>query len=446
MTFPSFGLRLALTAYQLLWWVGTPIAARYIYKRAKNDPDYGLHLPERYGRYDLSDPGGAVWIHAVSLGEFRSALPLIRLLLARKERVLITHFTPAGRRESERVLAAEIAAGTVRIVWVPFDSTVCLRRFFTAFRPKLGLVMEIEIWPGMIMAARRAGVPLYMCNAQYPSDSYKRDSGGLRAELMQGFAGAFVKSELQQKRFASVGVKNMMVTGELRFDQPIPPAQLVDAVAARLWLGAQSRHVVTIASAIEGEDTIYIAAIRQLQAAAAAARQPAPLFIYVPRRPERFDEVASVLTDAGLKIWRRSQIWPAVLNQADWGAPVTAPEVLLGDSLGEMYFYLAMADQVVVGGGFNPKGAHNIIEPLALKKPVVTGPYTQTIEYPMAEAAAAGVASSVPDAPALAAALIAGLKNGPDVDAISRFFVAHAGAAERTVTAIASELDRIRPS
>ena len=432
MSFPSPKLRLALMVYQALWRIGTPLAARYIAKRAAKDADYGLHLPERYGRYDGADPGGAVWVHAVSLGEFRSALPLIRLLLARGERVVITHFTPAARRESERVLAGEIAAGLVQVVWVPFDSGPCLRRFLAAFRPKFGLVMEIEIWPGMIMAARRAAVPLFMCNAQYPSKSFARDKGGLRAELMRGFAGAFVKSELQRDRFAAVGVPNIRVTGETRFDQPIPPAQVAAGRAAREWLAAE-RPVIALASVVAGEDETYLAAISASLAAHRAQGLPVPLFIYVPRAPERFDETARLIAARGLKAARRGALF-----SDDMQGQGTAPDIdiLIGDSLGEMYFYLSMADRALVGGGFTPKGAHNIIEPLALKKPVIVGPDIHTIEYPAVEAIAAGVCLHLLTAEDLTRAFGPDGWQGPRRGAIDGFLAAHSGAALRTMKAL----------
>ena len=147
----------------------------YLWRRGRKDALYSQHLAERFGRYSQRLPG-AIWVHAVSLGEMRSAVPLVRALLDRGDPVVTTHFTPAGRREAERVFAADIAAGRMAVVWVPFETSWAYRGFFRAFRPKAGLVMEIEIWPRMIFAAKRAGVPLFMCNAQYPTKSMARDA------------------------------------------------------------------------------------------------------------------------------------------------------------------------------------------------------------------------------------------------------------------------------
>jgi 3-deoxy-D-manno-octulosonic-acid transferase len=157
-------------------------------------------------------------------------------------------------------------------VWVPFETSWAYAGFFRAFRPRAGLVMEIEIWPRMIFAPGSVRVfPLFMCNAQYPTKSMARDAKlTLRHKLMQAYAGAFVKSDLQAQRFASVGVTNIAVTGELRFDQPIPPAQVAAAEALRPLL-AGDRPVITFASAVEGEDDLYLDAITTALTASVAA-------------------------------------------------------------------------------------------------------------------------------------------------------------------------------
>ena len=424
------GLRVFMVLYTMLWIVGLPFVLLYLAWRGRRDRDYLRHLPERFGSY-RQRMTGAVWIHAVSLGEMRSALPLVRAFVGRGERVVITLFTPAGRREAERVLATEISLGQVAVVWVPFEYAWAFTRFFRAFRPRVGLVMEVEHWPRMILAAEAAGVPLYPCNAQYPLRSYDADRTRRpwRFALIGRYAGALVKSELQARRFRATGLRAVEVTGETRFDQPVPGHLVTAGRAARDWL-SMGRRVVTLTSAVAGEDDTYMNAIRLLQARLRASGE-AVLMVYVPRRPERFAEVGAQLRAAGFQVGARSDLFDASL------APVgQAPriDVLLGDSLGEMYFYLAMADRVVVGGGFTDKGAHNVIEALAIGKPVLTGPVTWPIEYPFAEAEAAGLARSVPDASALAEALAVAPAISPE--GIARFLAAHSGAAARTVAAL----------
>lgn len=426
MPYPTTKIRLFLVGYTLLWVLGLPFILIYLWHRARRDSDYFAHLGERFGRYPTGLQN-AVWVHAVSLGEVRSGAPLINAMLAQGDPIVITCFTPAGRREAMAQFSREIGSGKVAVVWVPLEFNWCFRRFFRAFTPRYGLVMEVEIWPRMIAACHRAGVPLLLCNAQYTTKSFARDAAStpVMAQMLRGFAGGLVKSDLQAERFRTVGLTNLAVTGELRFDQAIPPAQLDAGRTARKWLNANK--TVTIASAVEGEDDLFIATIRAHQDT---------LFVYVPRAPERFDDVAQMLTDAGLRVGRRSELFNTKLS-----AQGAAPDinVLLGDSLGEMYFYLAMANRVVVGGGFLPQGSHNISEPLALGKPTIVGPEIWPIEYPATEAIAAGAVIQVAQADQLAQALRDPV---PDSTTITAFFADHTGAVAKTLVAIPRLLTR----
>lgn len=429
--------RLALAAYRALWWPAVPLVARYLRRRARKDPAYGAHMEERYGR---GAPFAAtVWVHAVSLGEMRSGVPLVRALLERGERVVTTHLTPAGRRAAEAAFAPEIAAGQLAVRYMPFELGPAWRRFF-AIRPKLGLALEIEIWPVMIAEAARASVPLYLANSQIPERSFARARGWAWAvgHPVRMVAGVLAKSDRMARRFVALGAPNVRVTGELRFDQPIPPGLL--EAAARFAPALAGRRVVTLASVVEGEDEGMLAAIRAVQAGFPPGE--APLFIYVPRAPERFAAVGDMLAAAGQGVVRRSQ---AFGDGLDLRAPVDGADILLGDSLGEMFFYLALADLVVVGGGFVVKGAHNVIEPLALQKPVLVGPHVWTIEYPGREAEAAGVMRICPDVPTLAREVTGLLTRHGELEAMAgrteAFFAAHAGATARSLAALAPILD-----
>jgi 3-deoxy-D-manno-octulosonic-acid transferase len=234
-----------------------------------------------------------------------------------------------------------------------------------------------------------------------------------------------VKSNIQKNRFAAAGMANIHVTGELRFDQPIPEKQRMSGELVKQTI---PRKVVTIASVVVGEDAQYIALIHSLLG------PDAPLIVYVPRAPERFDECYDLLTSAGLNVTRRSIAFDADLAIDSF----PKCDVLLGDSMGEMYFYLALCDQAIIGGSFIPQGAHNISEPLALGKPVVLGPNTWTIEFPFEEAKAAGVATQVQNIPELVAYLQSG--KSPSQEDVDVFFETQSGAVERTHTAISQVL------
>lgn len=434
----SLRQRLALRLYRALWYPALPFVRAYFRRRGRKDPAYLAHMEERYGQ---GEPFTAsVWVHAVSLGELRSAVPLIRAFLDRGERVLITHLTPAGRRGSEAAFGPELASGAVAIRYLPLELAGAWRRFFKAYRPRLGLAMEIEIWPVMIDEARRAGVPLWLANSQIPERSFARARRWLPwiGHPVRGVAGVLAKSRLMAERFRALGAPNVHVVGELRFDQPIP-SRLTGA-AARLLASSvgealRHRHVVALASVVEGEDDQYLAAYRLVQNRFRQAGRMPPLFIHIPRAPERFVGVGDYLEAEGQHVLRRSRAFDADLGLTD--PALAEADVLLGDSLGEMYFYLALADLAVVGGGFVPKGAHNVIEPLALRRPVLVGPHVWTIEYPGREAEAAGVLRICPTIPDLAQAMGDLLLDPAALAALSHrtegFFADHAGATARSM-------------
>ena len=413
--------------YRLLWLILMPLVLFYLKWRARREPMYTDYLGERFG-FGAHRSGDWVWIHAVSLGEFRSAIPLIDALLARGERVVITHFTPAGRGASMDHYSDEIAAGKLAVCWIPFDYGLAFRRFFRRFSISYGLVMEVEFWPGMIMSARAANIPLFLCNGQYPNKSYQRDKGRILSarDIVPGFAGVMVKSNRMAEPFRELGLDNIAITGEMRFEQPINQSHIDAAVRLRSQLS--ERPVLTFASAVKDEDALFIAAIHALK-----SRIPDALIVYVPRKPEHFDRAAELIQATGLSVARRSVVLDATFETE---LPFTC-DVLLGDSLGEMHFYLTLADQVVVGGGLAPQGSHNIIEPLSQGKPTIVGPNTWTIDFPAVEAIEAGVVRQVsPDE--LADALL-DLSEYASADA---FMSVMGGSVEKTLDAVSNFTER----
>lgn len=435
-------LQLKLFGYQLFHYLMLIPLLLYLWLRGRRDNLYKKHIGERFGFYHNIKPTNKkepVWVHAVSLGELRSAVPLIRALLDRGENIVTTHFTPAGRREALSVFEQNISNGQLTVVYLPLEYGFAFRRFYRHFQPKYGLVMEVEFWPCMITSAKKSAIPLFLCNGQYPTKSFNRDTKGIqfRSLMVSFFAGVMVKSELQADRFASLGVTNIAVTGELRFEQPIPSQQLLRGTEARKILNRKT--TVTIASAVAGEDDTYINTICTIKDSCFKSDLETPLFIYVPRAPERFDEVHEMLRQAGLNVSTRQNMYDQALSPQHTSPDNNTPlDVLLGNSMGEMYFYLSMADQVIVGGGFTPHGAHNISEALALSKPVIVGPSIWTIEYPAFEAIEAGVLRQVADQQSLQSELLNLSKGskGPGPTQVDQFFSKHTGAVEKTLTAI----------
>ena len=436
--FPATNARFMLLLYRLIWTVCLPLVLLYLYLRSRKEPAYFANIGERFGFHKPRDTSH-IWIHAVSLGELRSAAPLITRLLAGSLPVVTTHLTPAGRHEAERLFPAALADGRLTACYVPFDYGRAFCRFFRAFRPIYGLVMEVEFWPGMIVSSHRQGVPLLLCNGQYPSRNFERDQKRFfsRTKVVPGFAGVMVKSNHQAARFRSLEVQNIAVTGEMRFEQTIPKCQIDAARMLRAEI-AGKRPIVTLASLVAPEESAAMAMIRDVSEGFSAQGQPKPLFIVVPRAPERFTPMANLIAANCTSLGLRSQILDDNLATA---APqqIAELDILLGDSIGEMYFYLGLCDLAIVGGGFCYLGSHNISEPLCAGKPVIIGPNDYTIEFPAREAIAQGVCRQM-DWPELTSFLKFEPLQFCSSGEIDSFITKHSGSTEKTLQAIATFL------
>lgn len=417
--------RAFLALYALVLRAGMPLIWRYFRKRAVKDAAYAEHGEERRGQGAAFDAD--VWVHAVSLGEMTSAAPLVRLLLDAGHKVVTTHATPAGRRIATEMFGPELDAGKMAIRYAPVDVPSYWDSFLAGTKPSVGLVMEMEFWPAMIEAAARSGMPLCLTNSQVPSRSLGR------ARLLKTLAGAhpsgraavvFAKSQRMAERFTALGQPLVHVLGETRFDIPPPQRHIQAGNALRRSI---DRPVVTLASVVAGEEETYISAIK--------AMDDRPFVIWVPRAPELFEVTATRLTDAGFRVAKRSDVFDDTLSILGNFDDV---DILVGNSFGEMFFYMQPADAVIVGGGFVEKGAHNVIEPLALGKPVITGPHVWTIEYPAVEAQAAGVLTVCETPKALPDVLTTVL--GGDSAAASAFHAENAGASARIFEIVESHL------
>ncbi len=437
--FPPTGrLSLMIGIYGLVWYLLLPFVLVYLWQRGRKEPLYRRFWGERFGavRTRLERP---LWVHSVSMGEMRGAAPLVHALLDAGLPIVISTMTPAGRSAAQRLFATALESGRLEVVWVPLELGWAVRRFLRRLQPRAAIMTEIDTWPVLVTQIRRAGVPLALANAQYPAQSLVRDRRwfGFRAALFQAYGLVLCKSDRHAQRFRDVGCVRVEVAGETRFDLPIPPGLLAAAdERIRAWrLAPGQRPVVCFASAILGEDEQFLRAFEQVRQALLQRGLASPLCVYVPRSPQRFDEVARLFEQAGLRVARRSAVLDDRLHAVHADAGLDSVDVLLGDSLGEMYFYLALAHVVVVGGSFVDSGAHNVIEPLALRKPVMVGPSIWGIEYPGVEALAAGVLQQHATIDALSQALVTLLTDpGAHARAIAgaeTFHAEHGGATAR---------------
>lgn len=420
---------LARAGYSLLLWLATPLYALRLLWRSRREPLYRHALAERFG--GGSAQAGRLWVHAVSLGETRAAAALIEALRRRHPglRLLLTHGTATGREAG----AALLRAGDAQ-AWLPYDTPGAVRRFLAHHRPLLGVLMETEVWPNLLHAAQAAGVPMVLANARLSARSLAK--GERLASLLRpaaaSMACALAQTEDDAARLRQAGMREVVVLGNLKFDMTPPPALLA---RGRAWRAALGRPVVLAASTREGEEPPLLQAWAALPA-------PRPLLLLVPRHPQRFDEVAGLVASTGLSQARRSQ-WTE-----DAALPVAASrvDVWLGDSLGEMPLYYALADVALLGGSFAPLGGQNLIEAAACGCPLLMGPHTFNFAQAAALAIDAGAAERVAGIDAgvrRAAALAMGAGGGSAPSpreamaaAALAFAGQHRGAAERMAAAL----------
>jgi 3-deoxy-D-manno-octulosonic-acid transferase len=394
--------RILLAIYQLAWHLGLPLALLYLWLRGRKEPLYRQFVNERFGRLDCSLPS-PFWLHSASLGELRGVMPLVDKLLAEGLPVLITTLTPAGRAAAQQRYEEGIAQGNLQVSYLPLELAWAVRSFARKVKPRCMVASEIDTWPVLLHTLKGMGIPLGFVNAQYPQKSFIQDQSwaGFRAAFFRAYDLVLCKSQFHADRFIATGCPSVEIVGELRFDLPIPQAQVLAAQQFRQSQAAlfNSRHVICIASLIEDEEELLLHAAQDFFNDMVRLGHRRPLMIFVPRSPQRFDALAKRMKAMQWQILRRSQGVDEKFESLEQISE--SVYVLLGDSLGEMYFYLALADAVTVCGSFIKNGSHNIIEPLALQKPVFVGPSIWGIEYPGQEALAAGVLMQVQSAQAL---------------------------------------------
>ncbi|MGQ3051178.1 MAG: 3-deoxy-D-manno-octulosonic acid transferase [Roseateles sp.] len=414
---------LAGVAYAAALRLLTPFYLLRLWRRGAEEPLYRHALAERLGLFSRSTAPGRLWIHAVSLGETRAASALVGALRERDPtlKILLTHATATGREAGQALLHDGDAQA-----WLPYDTPGAVRRFLRHWQPRLGVLMETEVWPTLQREAERAGLPMVLANARLSEKSLRR---GLRlAALMRPAARrmalALAQTEADAERIRAMGTARVEVAGNLKYDIAVDPALIKRGKAWAVRLG---RPVLMLAVSREGEEAALLAEW---------ARQPSPrpLLAIVPRHPQRFDEIAGLIEGAGLKLARRSH-WAA-----EPPADALAADVWLGDSMREMPLYYGLASAALLGGSFEPLGGQNLIEAAACGCPVLTGPHTFNFAEATELALAAGAAERCGS---LAEALRRGMALCADAarrDAMSAsalaFSAAHRGAAARMAAAL----------
>lgn len=375
--------------YQLLWHLLLPFAFIRLAWRARHSAQYLNHLSERLAfSYQQPIKQGAIWIHAVSVGETRAAQPLIEVYLARGESILLTHMTLNGRRTGAALFANAIASGQLRQVYLPYDLCWSVAKFIRTFRPKLGLFMETEAWPTVVFDCAAIGLPLFLVNARLSERSARRVNRFGRAgkALFQAFTGILAQTEFDAQRYRALGVSNVEVVGNLKFDVPLDVNLVAQGHSWKREMHEGGRLMVCAASTRDGEEEVILKAWKDLLLDNTFTVPP--LLCLVPRHPERFSEVANQIHAAQLTFQRRSEWHTNLRNSADI-------QVILGDSMGEMPMYYSAADLVVMGGSLLPFGGQNLIEACAAGCPVLLGEHTYNFQQAALDAIQIGAAKRI---------------------------------------------------
>jgi len=361
-------------AYTLLLRLALPLILLRLWWRGRREPGYREFVAERLGRYATDQAERLLWIHAVSVGEVRAAAPLVAALQAAlpDHAVLMTCTTAAGRATIKQVYGESLECA-----YLPYDYPEAVQAFLEHFRPRLGILMETEVWPNLIGACATNAVPLVLANARMSEKSargYARWSA-LFAPAFGALGAVCAQSEEDAARLRALGARAVQVAGNLKFDVALDAAQLE---RGRQWRARVARPVLLLASTRDGEEDLLLKETNQSR----ALKDANTMVLMVPRHPQRFDEVAP----------------RADARRTEREYPDERTRIYLGDTMGEMAFYYAACDVAVIGGSFVPLGGQNLIEALAAGAPVVAGPSMFNFAEAMRLALEAGAAIQAADA------------------------------------------------
>lgn len=346
--------------YTILFYFALPFILLRLLWRSRRLPAYRKRWAERFG-FCPHHLEKSIWVHAVSVGEVIAAIPLIKRLKKAYPDLplLVTTTTPTG---AERV--KESFGDTVLQSYIPYDVPFLLTRFLQSIHPKILIVMETELWPNLFAVCHKHHIPIVVANARLSQKSAKGYGAiwmaPIRREMFAAINHLAAQSHLDAERFHQLGLnkKKIMITGNLKFDLELPADLLAKSAVLHDWLG--KNHFIWIAASTHpGEEEIILHAAQIIR-----KKNPSALLILVPRHPDRFDTVAALVQEKGFKIARRSL--------GDTCPGETA--VYLADTMGELLLLYSVAAVAFVGGSLIQVGGHNMLEPAALHKPIITGP------------------------------------------------------------------------
>jgi 3-deoxy-D-manno-octulosonic-acid transferase len=414
--------------YTLLVLLALPLASLAVLWRGLRERDYWHGWGERFGGgAPFAGTGRGLWLHAVSVGEVQASASLVAAL--RREwpglPIAFTSATPAGRARAQAAFGTGIDAR-----YAPYDLPWCVRAALRRFRPAVLVIMETELWPNLLNECERAGVRVLIVSARLSARSRSRWSsfGALLQPALGRGVTIAAQSQADAERFTSLGVpvSSVHVCGNIKFDRA--PGALVRSSGAALRARyAAARPLWVAGSTHAGEEQAALAAH-----AAVLASWPEALLVLAPRHRPRFDDVARMITDKGLRWLRHSAV---LADPGGKDAAAARIEVLLLDTIGELENFYAAADVVFVGGSLVPVGGHNLLEPAALGVATLSGPAQGNAPDIARLLCENGGLRLVQDGPGLGAAVLALLADQP-----ARIRMAE--AAQATVAANRGALDQ----
>ena len=406
--------------YHLLWHIALPVLRFYLQRRSKKNPDYSKHWDERFGVPYPNPLQNAIWIHAVSVGETRAALPLINALQNRLPEMplLITQTTPTGRQTAQDLFP------NAQCRYLPYDHLKYIQQFLDEHSPKIAVFMETEIWVNLLSECQKRHIPTVLANARL---SQKSLSGYLKfASLFRpafsSLSAVFAQSEDDKQRLREVGANAVSVVGNTKYDIEITEKMRTLAAEFRQKMG--NRPIVLCASTREknGEDEAKML-LNAWKMQENAVKNT--LLVIVPRHPERFGAAFEYACELGFQTQKRTD------NQSVH----QQTQVWIGDSMGEMTAYCLCADLVFVGGSLVDTGCQNVIEPLLCQKPVLFGFSTYNFKQATQDALNAGIAQQVQTADEWAETAVQLLHNNKKMQMMKQqtidFIQQHTGAAKR---------------
>jgi 3-deoxy-D-manno-octulosonic-acid transferase len=422
-------LPMTLRVYRRLSFAVMPLAPALFKRRLKLGKEDPARIGERRGlSRDVRPQGPLVWVHGASVGEVLAAAALIERLRALNIRILLT----SGTVTSAAIVAKRFPADIIH-QYVPYDSPRYVARFLDHWRPSLALFIESDLWPNLILSSAARRLPMLLINGRMSQRSFPRwrRAVGTISALLDKFDICLAQSRTDAERFAALGCRNVLTTGNLKLDVPAPPAD--PAELERLMALTRGRPVVVAASTHPGEEEILIDVHRTL-----AGFFPGLLSVIVPRHPDRGSSVARAIVAARLKPALRSREEP----------PSAATDIYVGDTMGELGLFYRMASIVFMGGSLVEHGGQNPIEPVKLGAAIVHGPHVFNFTEVYEALDSSGGARRADDEDALVKQIGQLLAN-PDsrkamVAASAQVVEDLGGALERTLAALEPYLLQLR--